>query len=319
MESIMSKNNAIKNAARARMEETGEPYAVARAAVVAEHEKPVYIEMWYEGRLGFDLESPEARKAWRKLIKDAGDDEDVIDVTSDEADDFAAQHLGNDILGLILNNVERNDVILRAVPDPDPDPDPYGMWMDDAQNLSEELKRTVTPEQVWFITPPMVEPGDDEYPDWDVLVEMTSKFLSVPATPETGAIHDVMAILDQCADVLATAEPPAVDPSDIGIGAFWVWSGPSGLLRTLIRDGIGRPDTKYGINGPVELQRISDIMRTAPARLGTSRCCIGASTSSSGISRRLPSRQWPPDQMSGASPVLQGRVGGSSKRPPGQR
>jgi hypothetical protein len=110
MEFVMPKNAAIKNAARERQAQTGESYTEARAAVVAEHDdkpEPLLIELWFPEMFGqFELDTPEARKAWREL------DELPRNRDRNEAlDNFAREHLGEGVAALAasLATHELND------------------------------------------------------------------------------------------------------------------------------------------------------------------------------------------------------------------
>ncbi len=190
----MPKDAAIKSAARARQAETGESYQEARAAVVAEHDKPIEVELWYQGCRNFTLDTPEARKAWRQLpIRYGG----KIDVESAAVAEFAAQYLGDDIGGLIADDhayfEDGIDADLYQVRGDDEPAEstglsPFPARELEAKDLSAALHRTVTPDQaVWLFE--HYDGPLDEYDcvDDDYLAGMADR-LPMPAELAASAV-----------------------------------------------------------------------------------------------------------------------------------
>jgi hypothetical protein len=236
MEFQMASNTAIKNAARRRQDETGESYTEARAAVVAKFGEPITIRVWFPEMVKeFELDTPEARKAWRELDKDNFDDLDY----------FAEAYLGNDIIHMGWDELEEFsfDVMVDEQPPGVAQDDPVH-HLEDAKSASEETRRTITPEQYQWLLGDYDGPvGDDGEVDLDVLVRQ-----HLPAELATSAI------LARYASALAGADPATVE---------YRW--PRSLLVSAIDSGFksGTPLDMGATNWPTELGRVKHIMECA--------------------------------------------------------
>lgn len=243
MEFIMPKDAAIKNAARARQEQTGETYAEARAAVVAEHDKPIHVELWYAGRVDLVLDTPEARKMWRELPT-TDDGEIDMPFDPDGVSDFAAQYLPDDIPGLVHNDLEyewfERGTALREAPGRVVDLD----VLEDARWVSEETGTTVTPEQVEYLVERYGIPDSEQFcdgPDLHMVIKVLPSLPDDMTTP---------AILARYASALADADPAGV------------------YLLGVVRRGFtnGNPvNQQDGVGHLPEVERINAIMECATA------------------------------------------------------
>jgi hypothetical protein len=231
----MVKYAAVKNVARARQAETGESYAEARAAVVAKHDAPIMIRVWFpEMHRDFALDTPEARRAWRELDKD----------DSDELDNFAQNYLGDSLTDIGADQLECDyfgDIAVEISKG-------YRFPADDATWVSKETGKTVTPEQVEWLVDHYGIPESDEFcggPDLDVVVQVLDR---LPAELATSAI------LARYAVALAEDDPSAVQ---------YRW--PRSLLVSAVENGLrdGNPANRNPVGWPSELERITAIMRCA--------------------------------------------------------
>lgn len=236
----MATNNAIKSAARARQAETGESYQEARAAVVAEHDEPITIRVWFpEMHREFTLDTAEARKAWRSL--DEGDHESY----EDELDNFAQNYLGASLVNIAVDELEDGYLgEIRAEISKG-----YGFPAEDARWVSGEVGKTATPEQVdWLVDHYGIRDSDNfDGPNLDVVVQVLDR---LPDDMTTSAI------LARYASALATA-----DPGDVS----YQW--PRSLAVAAVEDGLanGNPVDRRPTGWPTELERVTDIMRCATA------------------------------------------------------
>ena len=153
------------------------------------------------------------------------------------------------------------DLTLRAAPDsPYGDPDD-GYYQEEAEDLSAERGQTFTLEQARWIIKNLADFKDDDEAPWEdgrVSDALRDNADQLPAELATSAI------LARYATALAETDPPAAAvPWDIGGNDPRDFAGAGWLLVRVISGGIGRSRHRDEINGPVELQRIRDIMDCA--------------------------------------------------------
>lgn len=253
----MATNNAIKSAARARQAETGESYTEARAAVVAEYDEPIEIEVWVpEIRIGgagdFSLDTPEARQAWRKLDKN----------DCHAVQEFAREYLGNDLLTLAADELDPGTAsgsAWEAIALAETQSDRIDTYMaSDAEWVSRETGQTVTPEQVEYLIDRYGIPDSEQFsdgPDLNMVIKV------VPSLPEELA---TTALLARYADVLAAVDLTAILPDEL---KEWEHHYPSRrlLMRAIGRGFVsdGTPLDQPGLVWPVEVHKVRAIMECA--------------------------------------------------------
>lgn len=252
----MPKNAAIKNAARARQAETGESYAEALAAVAADHDKPVCIEVWVpEMRIGGDglfvLDTHEARQAWRKL--------DTTD--SDAVERFAREYLGDDLLSIAARELDprtsMSDVwsSITLAEEPGDLLDPNAVQ--DAAWVSKRAGRTVTPGQVAYLVDHYGIPDSEQFdggPDLDMVVKVLD---SLPADRSTTAL------LERYAEALAGVDLAEMQPEWLPMNM--VIDPSRWLLRDAINGGFtdDTPLAGYPTRWPDEVHQIRVIIDCA--------------------------------------------------------
>jgi hypothetical protein len=234
----MPQNAAIKNAARERQAQTGESYAEARAAVVAEHDEPIRIRLWFpEMHHDVTLDTPEARKAWHRLVQ-------LDEYESDgELDLLAENYLGNSLANIAANALEDGYLgEVRAEVSKG-----YRFPAEDALWVSEHAGRTVTPEQVEYLVDHYSIADSDEFdgPNLGVVIQLLDQLPAELAT--TAILARYAAALDEA------------DPGDI----TYPW--PRSLPVSAVKDGLenGNPVDGRPTDQPAELERVTAIMRCA--------------------------------------------------------